>query len=71
MNTVLTYLVITMGTHYGIAYQGYGGVSVTEVKDMVACQRLKTIVTRQIQRTTDLNFDGNEIIIECEQINVP
>lgn len=65
MNSFVVYLIVTMGSHYGITYKGFGGISVTPTNSMEECLALKRIVSSQIRNTTNLRFDDNKIILEC------
>ena len=66
VNTAAVYLIVTMGSAFGLANQGYGGVSVTPVEGMEECQWLKKTVEAQIRDTDFLHFDDNEILVRCE-----
>lgn len=68
MNTIVVYLIVTMGSRVGLAYQGYGGVSVTKTDGMESCLLLKSAVESQIRNTDNLHFDDNEIIVSCREI---
>ena len=68
METVLVYLIITMGSHVTMAYPGFGGVSVTQMPTMQVCEQMKPKVANQIQMTDNLYFDDNEILIRCEAV---
>jgi hypothetical protein len=62
------YLVVTMGSNYGISNRGFGGVSVTYTPDLDTCRQLKEITLEQIERTANLDLDGNEVIVKCKKI---
>lgn len=67
MNTLVVYLIVTMGSSLGMGHRGYGGVSVTPTTNMEECLWLKNVVSAQIRRTDFLEFDDNEIILECRK----
>lgn len=67
MNTVAVYLIITMGSIYGISYQGFGGVSVTKMDSMEECLYVKSLVEQQVEETDHIEMDDKEVIVSCRR----
>lgn len=68
MLTSTWFLIITMGSRVGISYAGFGGISVTPVQSLEQCESLKSVVEMQIKKTDYIYLDGDEIVIECKNI---
>ncbi len=60
------FLIVTMGSHYGISYQGFGGVSITPTESLQQCIVLQHKTYKQLKRTPNIDID--DVILTCEGI---
>lgn len=63
MNTMMFYLIITIGQTGSFESDNKVGVSVTPMQDKVNCLYMKGVVEQQFKRHKRLDMD--DIIIEC------
>ena len=58
-------LIMIMSSQWGIAYQGFGGVSLEQFDSMEDCREAKHLIMQDLRKH---NLDEDDITITCNKV---